>query len=89
LPSATQGATELASAIVARLQHNYEPDTQSIRYFRAQLQTRERWRDRARFVWRLATTPSVQEWRAVQIPERYFALYRGVRIGRLMKRFLT
>lgn len=89
LPPPTQGAAELASAIVRRLQHNYEPETESTRYFRAQLQTRERWRDRARFVWRLATTPSVQEWRAVQIPERYFALYRGVRIGRLMKRFLT
>jgi len=89
LPSATRGAAELASAIVARLQHNYEPDTESTRYFRAQLQTRERWRDRARFIWRLITTPSVQEWQAVQIPDPYFVLYRGVRIGRLMKRFLT
>ena len=89
LPSATQGVVELASAVVARLQHDYEPDTESIRYFRAQIQTRERWRDRARFVWRLATTSSVQEWQAVQIPDRYFALYRGVRIARLMKRFLT
>jgi len=89
LPSATRGTAELASAIVARLQHNYEPDTESTRYFRAQLQTRERWRDRARFIWRLLTTPSVQEWQAVQIPDPYFVLYRGVRIGRLMKRFLT
>jgi Uncharacterised nucleotidyltransferase len=89
LPLATQGAVELASVIVARLQGDYEPDAQSTRYFRAQLQNRERWRDRARFVWRLATTPSVQEWQAVQIPDGYFALYRGVRIGRLMKRFLT
>ncbi|MGH9517698.1 MAG: nucleotidyltransferase domain-containing protein [Terriglobales bacterium] len=88
LPFASQGAADLASAVVARLQHNYEPDTESIRYFRAQLQTRERWRDRAQFVWRLATTPSVQEWEAVQIPDRYFAMYRGVRIGRLMKRLL-
>ncbi len=85
LPSATQGAAELASVVVARLQHDYEPDTESIRYFRAQLQTRERWRDRARFVWRLATTSSVQEWQSVQIPDRYFALYRGVRIARLMR----
>lgn len=88
LPSPSRGAAELASVMVAQLQHDYEPDTESIRYFRAQLQTRERWRDRARFVWRLATTASVQEWQAVQIPDRYFALYRGVRIARLMKRFL-
>jgi hypothetical protein len=89
LPLATEGTAEVASATVARLQHNYDPDTESIRYFRAQLQTRERWRDRARFVWRLATTPSVQEWQAAQIPDCCFALYRGVRIARLMKRFLT
>ncbi|HXF13258.1 MAG TPA: nucleotidyltransferase family protein, partial [Terriglobales bacterium] len=87
LPSANEGTAELASAVVSRLQHNYEPDTESIRYFRAQLQTRERWLDRARFVWRLATTPSVQEWESIQIPDRCFAAYRGVRIARLMKRF--
>jgi hypothetical protein len=89
LPSVTPDTAELASAIVSRLQRNYEPDTESIHYFHAQLQTRERWRDRARFVWRLATTPSVQEWQAVQIPDRCFATYRGVRVARLMKRFLT
>jgi hypothetical protein len=88
LPSPSRGAAELGSAVVARLQHDYEPDTESIRYFRAQLQIRERWRDRARFVWRLSTTPSVQEWEAIQILDRYFALYRGVRIARLMKRLL-
>jgi hypothetical protein len=80
--------TELASGVVAHLQHDYDPDTESIRYFRAQLHTRERWRDRTRFVWRLATTPSVQEWETIKIPDRYFALYRGVRTLRLMKRFL-
>jgi hypothetical protein len=74
---------------VARLQHNYEPDTESIPYFRGQIHTRERWRDRARFVWRLATTPRVQEWQAVQIPDPYIPLYRYVRIARVMKRFLT
>jgi hypothetical protein len=89
LPSANEGTAELASTVVSRLQHNYEPDTESIRYFRAQLQTREQWLDRARFVWRLATTPSVQEWESIQIPDRYFAAYRGVRIARLMKRFFS
>lgn len=89
LPSATSGPAEIATALIARLRDNYEPETESIRYFRAQLQTRERWRDRARFLWRLATTPSVQEWQAVKIADRYFAAYRGIRIVRLMKRFLT
>jgi hypothetical protein len=89
LPPPTEGTANLASALIARLQHNYEPHTESVRYFRAQLRSREQWLDRARFVWRLATTPSVQDWQAVQIPDRYFALYRGVKIARLMKRFLT
>jgi hypothetical protein len=88
LPSPRRGAAELASGVVAHLQHDHEPDTHSVRYFRAQIQTRERWRDRTRFVWRLATTPSVQEWEAIEIPDPYFALYRGVRTLRLMKRFL-
>ena len=89
LPSATSGPAEIAAGVIARLRDNYEPDTESIRYFRAQLHTRERWRDQARFLWRLATTPSVQEWQAVQIADRYFGAYHGIRIVRLMKRFLT
>ena len=88
LPLPIGGAAETASAILGRLQQDYEPDTESVRYFRAQLQTRERLRDRAQFVWRLATTPGVEEWKALRIPDRYFVAYRGVRIGRLIKRFL-
>jgi hypothetical protein len=88
LPSPIAGAAETASAILGRLQQDHEPDTESVRYFRAQLQTRERLRDRAQFVWRLATTPGVEEWKALRIPDHYFVAYRGVRIGRLIKRFL-
>jgi hypothetical protein len=88
LPSPIAGAAETASAILGRLQQDYEPDTESVRYFRAQLQTRERLRNRAQFVWRLATTPGVEEWKALRIPDHYFVAYRGVRIGRLIKRFL-
>ena len=89
VPLHVQGAAEIASAVVARLQHDYEPATESLGYFRSQLQTRERLRDRVQFVWRLATTPGVEEWNAVRISERYFSLYRGVRIARLLKRFLA
>ncbi len=88
LPSPIAGAAEIASAIAGRLPQDYEPDTESVRYFRAQLRTRERLRDRTQFVWRLATTPSVEEWKTLRIPDRYFVAYRGVRIGRLIKRFL-
>jgi hypothetical protein len=88
LPSPIAGSAETASAVVSRLQHDYEPDTESVHYFHDQLRARERLRDRAQFVWHLATTPGVEEWKALRIPDRYFAAYRGVRIGRLIKRFL-
>ena len=85
----SRGVAELASTVVMNLQTNQEPDIESLQYFRAQLQTRERWRDRAQFIWRLATTPSVQEWEAIRIPDRFFALYRGLRIARLIRKFVS
>ena len=84
-----RGAVELACTMVSKLQKDQEPDTESLQYFRSQLQTRERWRDRTQFIWRLATTSGVQEWQAFEMPDRYFALYRGVRIARLVRRFLA
>ena len=94
LPAAVQSrslvrAVELADTAMSKLQKNHEPNTESVQYFRSQLQTRERWRDQARFVWRLASTPGVEEWKAVRLPDRFFALYRGVRIARLARRFTT
>ena len=89
LPPANQRESQLVSVVIRRLQQNCETNTESFRYFRDQLHTRERRRDRARFMWRLATTPGIEEWRAVRIPDRYFAMYRVVRIGRLVKRLLT
>jgi len=81
-------AAALARTVVKNLPKNRESDTESLQYFRSQLQTRERLRDRVQFVWRLATTPGVEEWNTVRLPDRFFTLYRGVRIARLMKRFL-
>jgi hypothetical protein len=39
-------------------------------------------------VWRLATTPSVQEWETIRVPDRFFVVYRGLRIARLIRRFV-
>jgi Uncharacterised nucleotidyltransferase len=95
LPEAAQsipvlrGTADLAHTVVTRLQTNQEPDTESLQYFCAQLQTRERWHDRAQFIWRLSTTASIQEWEAVRMPDRFFALYRGLRLARLMRRFVS
>jgi hypothetical protein len=83
------GAAQLARTVVMKLQKDHEADTESLQYFRAQLQTRERWRDRGQFIWRLATTPSVQEWEAIRIPDSFFALYRGLRIARLMRKLVS
>jgi hypothetical protein len=83
-----RSAAEQARTVVSRLQRDQEPDIESLQYFRSQVQARERWRDRAQFVWRFATTPSVQEWEAIRVPDRFFAVYRGLRIARLMRRFV-
>ena len=93
LPTACEPASlfrdagEFTSQLVQNLRGNREPNTESLEYFLTQARTRERWRDRARFFWRLATTPSISEWEAVRLPEALFRLYRAVRIARLTKRF--
>lgn len=80
-------ASKVVAAVIDNLRQNRQPQTESIPYFRRQAQLRERWRDRARFAWRLATTPSLAEWQMIRLPDALFPLYRGVRIGRLLKRF--
>jgi hypothetical protein len=60
--------------------------TESFAYFRLMLQLRERRRDRTRFLWRLALTPGMGEWRSVRLPGILFPMYSLVRVGRLAKR---
>jgi hypothetical protein len=47
---------------------------------------RERRQDRWRYAWRLATTPGQGEIEAIALPESLFALYRAVRIARLLRK---
>ncbi len=61
-------------------------DPESIDYFRQFARCREKRSDRARFWWRLATTPSVGEWSTVSLPGPLFPLYRVVRAARLATR---
>lgn len=79
-------AQKFASAAAACLARGQEPEPETLDYFRRMLRLRERRRDRARCLWRLASTPSVGEWEAVRIPDILFPLYRGVRGVRLAKR---
>jgi Uncharacterised nucleotidyltransferase len=58
-------------------------NAESLGYFRLMMRLRERGRDRARFLCRLAFTPSVGEWRVVRLPEQMFPLYRVIRMFRL------
>lgn len=83
--SATQAVLEEVIPLIAS---GAEYETESAAYFRLMLKTRERWQDRIRFVWRLAFTPGVGEWSAIQLPGALFPLYRVVRICRLVKRLV-
>lgn len=81
--SATQAVAEEVIQLIAS---GAEYDTESPDYFGLMLKTRERWQDCARFLWRLALTPGVGEWSAIQLPGPLFPLYRVVRICRVAKR---
>jgi hypothetical protein len=76
----------LANEIQPVIERSTHYNTESIPYFRLMMRLRERWRDQARFLWRLTFTPSVSEWSAVRLPEQLHPFYRLVRLSRLAKR---
>lgn len=78
--------TVLADEILQVIERSVHYDTESIPYFRLMMRLRERWQDRARFLWRLVVTPNVSEWSAVRLPRHSQPLYRLVRLSRLAKR---
>jgi Uncharacterised nucleotidyltransferase len=79
-------ATILADEIQSIIERGTHYDTETIPYFRLMMRLRERWQDRAHFLWRLVFTPSVSEWKAVRLPKPLQPLYRVVRLSRLAKR---
>jgi len=80
---------KLAAVVEFSLIRGVNSETESLHYFRFAAQVRERWRDRIRLIWRLAITPSVWEWQAIRLPDSLFALYRGVRAVRLLRRLCS
>jgi hypothetical protein len=78
--------TILADEILPIVKRSAHYDTESVTYFRLMLRLRERWHDRAHFLWRLTFTPSVSEWEAIPLPTSLHPLYRVVRLSRLAKR---
>lgn len=77
---------KIAAAVGANVAAGRELRPESPAYFRFMLRLRERWQDRIRFLWRLAVTPSVGEWKAVQLRDELFPIYFGVRLFRLLAR---
>ncbi len=57
------------------------PDPWELRAFH--LRVRERWRDRARYVWYVVTTPNAADWRIVRLPPSLSVLYYALRPLRL------
>jgi hypothetical protein len=78
--------TILADEILAIIESSTHYNTESLSYFRLMMRLRERWQDRARFLWRLTVTPSVSEWSTVQLAKPLQPLYRVVRLSRLARR---
>jgi hypothetical protein len=78
----------LISAIHEHMSRGEDSAVESSHYFRQLMTLRERWRDRVRLVWRLASTSSVGDWQAVSLPDQFFPAYRVVRVMRLLKRGL-
>jgi hypothetical protein len=52
------------------------------------IRCRERWRDRVRYLWRLATHSSFEDWSLVSLPESLSFLYAFLRLPRLFRKYL-
>jgi hypothetical protein len=68
---------------------NADYNAQSSDYFGLMVRFRERFQDKFRVLFRLIFTPGVGEWSTVRLPAWLFPLYRGIRLFRLMARFLA
>jgi hypothetical protein len=94
IPSAVQRVIDddaevsrLGEECTARLAGSATYDFESTGYFGQTLRLRERRSDRMRYLWRLVWTPGEGEVEAIALPESMFALYHGVRIARLLRKF--
>lgn len=81
-------ARALADEIEIHVASGSQYNVESFGYFRLMLRLRENWRDRRRFVTRLAFTPGPGEWSTVRLPGPLFPLYRLVRFWRLASRLV-
>jgi hypothetical protein len=89
LTPCSDGVPKLAQTIQSRLTNRAQSETESLRYFIRMMRVRERWRDRLRFLVRLAATPSIGEWETISLPNSFFWFYPGVRLLRLTRRLYS
>ena len=80
------GTDAVVADVIPLLVKSTSFDPESLGYFRQYAKAREKPSDRRRLWWRLATTPGIGEWSAIQLPAALFPLYRVVRAGRLVRR---
>jgi len=78
----------LGEELASRLARAATYDFESTEYFRWILRLRERRSDRWRYLWRLVWTPGVGDIASVRLPEALFPLYRGVRLARLIRKWV-
>lgn len=76
-----------SQSIAAQIMGDKDLNVESMPYFQTMMRLRERRRDRVRFLWRLALTPGLREWRSVHLPAPLFPFYRLVRLSRLAAKF--
>ena len=79
----------LADDVRARL---LAPNPAPLKPWRARLfhlRVRERWRDRARYVWFAVTTPNAADWQVVRLPASLHFLYYLVRPARLALKYAS
>ncbi|HEY1463503.1 MAG TPA: nucleotidyltransferase family protein [Terriglobales bacterium] len=78
----------IVKKIMARIAACHHCDVTSKSYFREYAGLRERKLDRAKFWWRLITTPNVSEWKAAKLRNPRSPLYLGIRLSRLAAKLI-
>lgn len=78
----------LTLKIADHIVHQQHIDISSREYFVLMCRVRERWRDRIRFLTRLAFTPGPGEWLTLSLPRFLAPAYIPVRMARLLAKFV-
>jgi len=76
----------VSTAIVAMLTDRI-PEGAILKAARFHMRARERWQDRMRYMFRLATTPSIEDWESADLPASLSFLYFFLRFPRLLRKY--